>query len=179
MRLTPQSIGGLYLVETDSHADDRGVFRRSYCQHEFARHNVEFEVCQSNISLNPKRHTLRGFHYQTEPTREKKLISIATGEIFHAVIDVRSESDTYLEVATFNLSADEGTGLLVGEGLASAFLTMVDDVVVHYLMADFFDSQRYVGIRYDDPLFGVDWPVEPAHISERDRAFSDFDPLCV
>jgi dTDP-4-dehydrorhamnose 3,5-epimerase len=56
---------------------------------------------------------------------------------------------------------------------------MVDDVVVHYHMADFFDSQRYVGIRYDDPLFGVDWPVEPAHISERDRAFPDFDPRCV
>ncbi len=178
MRLVPQRFSGLYLVETDTHADDRGLFRRSYCQHEFSRHNVEFEVCQSNISVNPKRHTLRGFHYQTPPTREKKLISVAVGEVFHAVIDLRSESDTYLEVETFDLSALEGTGLLVPEGTASAFLTMVDDVVVHYQMADFYDSQRYTGIRYDDPLFGVDWPAEPSHISERDMAHAFFDPQC-
>lgn len=175
MIIEPQGVDGLHLVDPESYVDDRGTFRRSYCVDVFNRYGLEFDVCQSNVSVNPLRHTLRGFHYQRPPSREKKLVSVLAGEVFHVVIDLRPPSETYLEHRTFRLSAKNGLGLLIPEGLASAFLTMDDNVIVHYHMADFYAPELYAGIRFDDPKFSIAWPAEPLVISERDRGFPDFD----
>ncbi len=176
MRLVEQAIEGLYLVESDTHVDERGIFRRSFCKREFEENGVEFDVCQTNVSVNPTCYTLRGFHYQRSPSFEKKVISVVSGDIFHAVVDLRSGSQTFLQHATFQLSAGGEYGVLVPEGLASAFLTMTSDAVVLYHMADFYDPERYAGIRYNDPLVAVEWPLEPVLVSQRDLSFPDFDP---
>ncbi|SVA91294.1 uncharacterized protein METZ01_LOCUS144148, partial [marine metagenome] len=73
---------------------------------------------------------MRGFHYQRSPSFEKKVISVVSGEVFHAVVDLRSDSETFLQHATFELSADDARGVLVPEGLASAFLTMAAETIV-------------------------------------------------
>ena len=176
MRLIEQSLKGLYLVEANAHTDERGIFYRSFCKSEFEKSGVEIEVCQTNISVNLTCHTLRGFHYQRSPSFEKKVISVVSGDIFHAVVDLRSGSQTFLQHATFQLSAGGECGVLVPEGLASAFLTMTSDTVVLYHMADFYDPERYAGIRYNDPLVAVEWPLEPVLVSQRDLSFPDFDP---
>ena len=179
MRLVKQPIEGLYVVESDAHTDDRGTFRRSFCRREFSRHGINFEVLQTNVSINPTCHTLRGFHYQRPPSVEKKILDVVSGGIFHAVVDVRSGSDTFLQHAIFQLSAGEESGVLIPEGLASAFLTLAPDTIVVYHMADFYDSERYAGIRYDDPLLSIEWPFEPVLISEKDRSFPNLDPAGV
>ena len=176
MRLVEQSIAGLYLVEFNAHSDDRGIFDRRYWKREFEKNGVEFEVCQTNVSVNPTCHTLRGFHYQRLPSSEKKVLDVVSGSIFHAVIDLRDGSETFLEHATFHLSAEDERAVLVPEGVASAFLTMTSDTMVIYHMGDFYDSERYTGIRYNDPVFNVEWPSEPLLISQRDLDFPDFDP---
>ena len=176
MRLVEQSIEGLYLVEFNAHSDDRGIFYRSYCKREFEKSGVEFEVCQTNVSVNPTCHTLRGFHYQRLPSSEKKVLDVVSGSIFHAVIDLRDGSETFLEHAIFRLSAEDERAVLVPEGVASAFLTMASDTMVIYHMGDFYDSERYTGIRYNDPVVNVEWPSEPLLISQRDLDFPDFDP---
>ena len=178
MRLVEQSIEGLYLVECDPYLDDRGRFSRRFCKREFKASGIDFEVCQTNVSVNPTPRTLRGFHYQQTPSSEKKLLNVVSGSLFHAVVDVRDGSETFLEHKTFRLSAGEDSGVLVPEGVASAFLTMEPDTVVIYQMADFHDPGNYSGLRYNDPLVGIEWPAEPVLISERDLGFPDFDPRC-
>ena len=175
MRLVSQSIEGLFLVESERHVDDRGSFYRGFCKREFRDHGVEFEVCQSNVSTNPTRHTLRGFHYQRPPSVEKKIIHVVSGSIFHAVVDMRSGSKTFLQHETFHLSADGEHGVLVPEGLASAFLTLASDTIVIYQMEGFYDPDRYEGIRYNDPNIAVEWPFEPVLVSQRDLNHADFD----
>ena len=175
MRLVQQAIEGLYLVETEAFSDERGKFYRGFCKREFDKHGVDFEVCQTNVSVNPTCYTLRGFHYQRPPSAEKKIITVVSGRIFHAVIDMRRESETFLQEATFDLSAEVEHGVLVPEGLASAFLTTAADTVVIYHMDGFYDPKRNEGLRYNDPIVTVEWPCQPVLVSERDLNFEDFE----
>jgi len=179
MRLVGQAIEGLYLVEAEAFSDERGTFYRGFCKREFDKHGVDFEVCQTNVSVNPTCHTLRGFHYQRPPSAEKKIITVVSGSIFHAVVDMRRESETYLQQATFDLTSVGEHGVLVPEGLASAFLTTASDTVVVYHMDGFYDPGRNAGLRFDDPTVAIEWPCRPALVSQRDLNFSDFKPTSV
>ena len=95
MNFISQSIADLYLITPDLHKDQRGVFRRSFCEDEFANNGIDFKVIQGNISENFKKHTLRGFHYQKPPSNESKVISCITGSLYNVVIDLRRNSSTY------------------------------------------------------------------------------------
>ena len=70
MKFIKQKINDLYLIKHDLHDDERGIFRRSFCEDEFTKQGIDFKVKQGNISENYKKHTLRGFHYQISPFGE-------------------------------------------------------------------------------------------------------------
>ncbi len=110
------------------------------------------------------------------PSGVQRRGSSAGGSPWLAPVDLRSDSETFLQHATFKLSADDECGVMVPEGLASAFLTMTSETIVIYHMGDFYDSGRYTGIRYNDPLVNIEWPSEPLLISQRDLNFPDLDP---
>ena len=97
MKFFKQKIDSLCLIKPELHKDERGVFRRSYCEDEFAKQGINFTVKQGNISENYKKHTLRGFHYQISPSIESKVISCVTGSLYNVVIDLREDSKTYHE----------------------------------------------------------------------------------
>ncbi len=169
-----QRIDGLFLIIPELYTDERGVFRRSFCQKEMELHKIQFDVKQGNISENFNKHTLRGFHYQIEPTYESKILSCITGSLYNVVIDLRIKSNTYLQSVVLEISAEERESIHVPAGCANAFLTMSDQTVVHYYMGDFFNPDTYRGIRYNDPAFKVEWPCEPEIISDRDLNFPDY-----
>ena len=104
MKFIPQVIPGLFLITPDLHQDERGVFRRSFCETEFAKHGIEFGVKQGNISHNFKKHTLRGFHYQIYPSYESKIISCVTGSLYNIVLDLRKKSKTYRQWVSLEIS---------------------------------------------------------------------------
>ena len=174
MKFIPQSISGLYLIEPTLHEDERGVFRRSFCVDEFERNDIKFDVKQGNISENFNKHTLRGFHYQVSPSRESKIISCATGSLYNVVLDLRKDSETFKKWIAIQISARKKESVYVPAGLANAFLTMEDNTIVHYYMGDAFSPNTYKGIRYNDPMFSVEWPCEPRVISDKDLNFPDF-----
>jgi dTDP-4-dehydrorhamnose 3,5-epimerase len=163
-----QSIEGLFLIIPELHKDARGVFRRSFCQEEMEQHGIQFDVKQGNISENFTKHTLRGFHYQIEPTYESKVLSCVTGSLYNVVIDLRKKSETSLQSVVLEISAEKRESILVPAGCANAFLTMSEQTIVHYYMGDFFNPDTYRGIRYNDPAFKLEWPCEPKIISDRD-----------
>lgn len=169
-----QKLEGVFLIEAQLYRDERGLFRRHYCESELKQNGIDFSVKQGNISENAKKLTLRGFHYQKAPSKESKIISCISGSIYNVIIDLRKDSPTFLQWQEFNLSASGRESLYIPVGCANTFLTLEDDTRVHYYMNDFFSTES-LGFRYNDPLFNIVWPYEPVMISERDKNFLDLN----
>jgi len=174
MKFFKQSIDGLVLMKSELFQDNRGVFRRSFCTNEMKENGIKFFVCQGNISENPMQYTLRGFHYQKNPSNETKVLTPVSGELYNVVIDLRPHSSTFRKWVALELSSSRCESLHVPAGCANAFLTMATNTIVHYYMGDYFRPETYSGFRYNDPFFAVIWPKAPVVISDRDASFPDF-----
>jgi len=172
MILKKQQIKDVFLLEAECHRDERGLFRRHYCEKELKEKGIDFSVKQGNVSENSKKHTIRGFHYQLTPSKESKIISCISGSVFNVVIDLRKNSPTFLQYQEFNISASDRESLYIPVGCANAFLTLEVNTWIHYYMNDFFTTDS-LGFRYDDPAFAINWPVKPEHMSEKDRNYPD------
>jgi dTDP-4-dehydrorhamnose 3,5-epimerase len=176
VKFTPLSIPGAWLIEPVKHQDERGVFRRHFCAVEFAEHRLETAVVQGNVSENFHKGTLRGFHFQLPPHEEAKTLSCLSGAVHDIVVDLRPASPTYLKWEGVDLDAENRRALHVPAGCAHAFLTLRDNTLVHYYVSSAYAPTAERGVRFDDPLFGFRWPAAVLTLSDRDRAFPDFDP---
>ena len=177
MRFTLTGVEGVLIVDAEPHADPRGSFARLHCPREFATAGAPFEPVQTSVSRNPTAGTLRGMHYQAAPHAETKLVRVARGRIFDVAIDVRPTSPTYRMWTGAELSADNLRGLFIPEGVAHGFLTLEPDTDVLYQIAPAFVAGHELGVRWDDPAFGVAWPAPPSLMSDRDASYPDFqDP---
>ena len=155
-------------------SDERGTFIRHFCINELNK-QIKFKKCyQANISFNKKKATLRGFHYQTDPYQEDKIVSCLVGEIYDVIIDLRVESKTYLKHQGFYLNDINKKSLVVPKGFAHSFLTLKSNTTVHYYTSQVYYSKYERGIRYNDPLFNIKWPIKPKYISNKDQNFSDY-----
>lgn len=169
-----QEIADVFIIEAQTHIDERGLFRRHYCEKELKDNGINFTVKQGNVSENAKKHTIRGFHYQKAPSKESKIISCISGSVFNVIIDLRKNSPTFLKWQEFNISSESRQSLYIPIGCANAFLTLENNTWIHYYMNDFFTTDS-LGFRYDDPAFVINWPVKPEHMSEKDRNYPDLD----
>lgn len=176
MRVETTSIEGVHRIQPEVHVDERGQFWRAYCRERLAESGIDFEVKQSNVSVNARRHTLRGFHYQRPPSEEQKILTVVTGSVEVVIVDARIDSATFADHEVFRFDAGDRSSLLVAAGCATGFLTLADDTIVHYQMGDVYRPDAYTGFRYDDPRIGVRWSAEPAVVSERDLGLGPFDP---
>jgi len=175
MIFVPTPIPGAFVIRLERREDDRGFFARVWCKREFAEHGVDVDMLQANISHNRLAGTLRGMHYSRPPSREGKLVSCQRGKIFDVLVDLRPQSPTFLR--HFGAQLDESTrqALYVPPGVAHGFQTLEDDCDVLYMMSDFYSPNLADGARYDDPAFGIEWPLPVSVIAERDRLYPDFD----
>lgn len=176
MTFTELGLPGVWLIEPVVHESERGVFRRHFCADEFAAHGIAPVAVQGNISENPRRGTLRGFHYQLPPDAEGKTLSCITGAIHDVVVDLRPDSPMFMQWIAVEISSADRRSLHVPAGCANAWLTMAPDTIIHYYMSARHAPHAARGIRYNDPALGVRWPMAPVLIGETDRTFPDFDP---
>jgi dTDP-4-dehydrorhamnose 3,5-epimerase len=161
-------------ISLEPRVDERGFFARSWCQQEFDQQGLNSHFVQCNISYNPKKHTMRGMHYQVEPFAEAKVVRCVKGSIYDVVIDLRPESPTFRQWASATLTAENRRMLYIPEGCAHGFLTLEDETEVLYQMSEFYHADSARGVRWDDPAFSIRWPAVPALMSERDRTYPDF-----
>lgn len=176
MKFSATAIAGAFVVEIEPRTDDRGFFARSFCQREFAEYGLSDVVAQCNVSYNARAGTLRGMHYQLPPSAEAKLVRCTSGAIYDAIADVRRDSASYLEWVGVELRADARNALYVPEGCAHGFQTLVDDTEVVYQMSEFHAPDLARGFRYDDPRFGIPWPLEVSVVSEKDATLAPWAP---
>jgi dTDP-4-dehydrorhamnose 3,5-epimerase len=176
MQFIETELPGAYVIELELKADERGYFARSFCEQEFAAHGLPSRFPQCNLSRNDRVGTLRGMHYEAPPSSESKLVRCVSGAIYDVIVDLRAGSPTFLAWTGVELSAASGRALFVPAGFAHGFITLVDASDVLYHMGDFFRPGSARGSRWNDPQFGITWPLVPIVISERDASYPDFDP---
>jgi dTDP-4-dehydrorhamnose 3,5-epimerase len=177
MRFTEASLKGVWLTEPIVAPDERGFFARTFCVREYAEHGLETTFVQHSVSYSRARGTLRGLHFQQEPHAEVKIVTCLKGAIWDVVVDLRRNSPTYCRWEGFELTADTGRRLYIPKGFAHGFQSLCDDVEVGYLISEFYTPGAATGVRYDDPVFGVAWPLPPAAMSAKDRSWPDFRPM--
>lgn len=164
-------LAGAYLIELEPHRDERGQFARAWCRDEFRRHGLATDFVQGNVSVNPEAGTVRGLHYQLPPHGEVKLVRCVRGAIYDVIVDVRPASPTFLEWVGFELSPREMRMLYVPEGVAHGFQTVAPDSEINYLVSSPYAPAAGAGVRYDDPVFDIDWPLPVSRISDQDRGW--------
>lgn len=174
MKFEKTRLNEVFEIEIQPVYDERGFFARSWCQGEFDKHNLNSRLVQSSISSSPRKGTLRGLHYQSDPFAETKLVRCTKGSMFVVAIDLRPHSSTFKDWIGLVLSATNRKMLYVPEGCAQGFLTLEDDTEVFYQMSEFYHPELTRGVRWNDPAFGVAWPGEVHVISPKDREYPDF-----
>jgi len=174
MKFIEQKLKGVFIIEAEPFFDDRGAFRRHFCQNEFAEHGLEPNLKQANISENKFAYTLRGFHYQVKPYQEAKTLSCLQGKIYDIVVDLRPDSLTFMQWISVELSGLNRKSLHIAPGCANAFLTLDDNTMLHYYHSELYTPGYERGIRYNDPAFGFEWPTDPRFMSEKDKNHPNF-----
>ena len=167
---------GAYVIELERHADERGHNARTWCRDEFAAMGLTANPVQTNTIYNRQRGTLRGLHWQTPPRAESKLFRVVRGAVHDVIIDLREGSPTYGEWESFRLSADLPRMLYVPECFAQGFQTLEEDTELIYQVSAPYTPQLGRGLRWNDPAFGLDWPLPVEVISDKDRGWPDFVP---
>jgi len=177
MKFITTRFNGVYLIELDCLDDERGFFARSFCQKEFIKYDLNPNIVQCNISYNRKKGTLRGMHLQTNPYEETKIIRCTQGKIYDVIIDLRQKSSTYCLWEGFELSAENRRMLYVPKGFAHGFQTLEDETEVFYQMSEFYYLECAFGVRWNDAIFEIEWPINSPILSEKDRTYPDYCKL--
>jgi len=166
---TESALAGAFIVDLEPHQDDRGYFARLFCQREFAAQGLRSPVAQANIASNRRRGTLRRMHFQLPPGAETKYVRCVRGAMLDVIVDLRPDSPTYLRHVAVELSVQNQRALYIPEGFAQGYQTLEDDTDIIYMMGEFYTPTAQSGLRHDDPVLGLSWPLPVKVISERDR----------
>jgi dTDP-4-dehydrorhamnose 3,5-epimerase len=165
---------GAYIIEIELMEDERGFFARSFCVKEFKEYGLNPNIAQCNISYNEKKGTLRGMHYQVAPHEEVKLVRCTMGAIYDVIIDLRPDSLTFKQWLAVELTKENRRLLYVPEGFAHGFQTLEGHTEVLYQISEFHHPEWARGVRWNDPTFGIFWPVNVEIISIGDQQYPDF-----
>lgn len=162
-------IPGLLWFDVTSISDERGFYQENFQKAKLVAAGLpeSFQVVQNNISYNKKVGVTRGFH--AEPW--DKYISVATGKVFVAYVDLR-RGDSFGKVVTLEL--DNNKAVYLPQGVANSFQVLEADTYYLYSVNDFWSADKYDDycfVNLADPDIGIQWPIalDQATMSERDK----------
>jgi dTDP-4-dehydrorhamnose 3,5-epimerase len=163
------ALSGAYIIEPEKINDQRGSFARVWCRRELEQHGLKGDLAQSNIGFSYRKGTLRGLHFQRAPHREVKIVRCTRGSMFDVIVDLRPESPTYQRWFGVELNDENRRMIYVPEGFAQGYMTLADNTEMNYHTSEFYSAEAASGVRYDDPVIGIRWPLAVTVISEQDR----------
>lgn len=169
MIFEPLEIIGAYRVLLEPRIDERGSFARAFCQRELQSAGIEFNVAQANLARTRKAGVIRGLHYQPEAAPERKLVRCLRGAVFDAIVDMRPDSPSYRRAHTMRLDDENRHALFIPAGVAHGYQVLAPDTEFFYMTDQFYVPGLERGVRYSDPSLGIDWPLEPHDVAQRDQ----------
>ena len=167
MRFTPLALPDVILVEPDVHRDPRGFFLETYHLDKYRAGGIPGPFVQDNHSRSV-RGTLRGLHAQRRRP-QGKLVRAVDGEMFDVAVDIRRGSPTFGRWVGVRLSGENFQQLYVPPGFAHGFCVLSEVVNVEYKCTDVYDAADEIGLAWNDPDVGIEWPVREPIISDKDR----------
>ncbi len=176
MDFTETPLKGAFLIHLRKIEDHRGFFARGWCDQELADHGLNPRIVQLNIGFSHVKGTLRGLHYQHAPHQEAKLVRCTRGAIFDVIVDLRPDSPTRGQWFGAELTERNALMLYAPEGFAHGYQTLADATEAYYMTSAPYAASAARGVRYDDPAFGIVWPLPVSAISDADRQWPDYRP---
>ena len=170
MILRPTALAGVVCVDATPHRDARGSFTRLFCAAALEALLGGRRVVQVNHSRTEAVGAVRGLHYQRAPHAEMKLVRCLKGRVWDVAVDLRAGSATFRRWHAEELSAENGSMLVIPEGCAHGFQVLEPSSELLYLHTAFYTPQAEGGVRPTDPALGIAWPLPPQDLSERDRS---------
>ncbi len=161
---------GVHLFSYSKNVDKRGHFERVYDEGDLSALGLNTKWPQHNSSFNVRSGTIRGLHYQLEPSAEDKFVRCTSGGIYEVLIDLRPGSSHFLKWISLTLTGDDSNGLYIPGGIAHGFQTLEDRTTVSYLNSINYDPTGQSGVNPIHSTIDFKWPLEPTVISERDLA---------
>ena len=174
MKFTKSKLDGAFIIELDQFNDERGFVAYAWSAQEFIKQGLSAKLDEIIVSYNVRKGTLRGMHYQNDPFAQAKLVRCTRGAIYDVAIDLRVQSPTYKKWEAVELTADNHRMFYIPEGCAHGFQTLADETEVFYQMSNVYAPEYAGGVRWNDPVFGIDWPDDERTIIDRDRDYADF-----
>jgi dTDP-4-dehydrorhamnose 3,5-epimerase len=175
VRFLETTLSGVYVIEQERHADERGFFARTWCAEEFLAQGLDPGLSQCSVSFNHRRGTLRGLHYQVPPAAEVKLVRCTRGALYDVALDLRPDSASFRAWIGVELTEDNGRALYIPRGCAHGFYALADATEVAYQISAPYRPEAARGLRWNDPFHGVTWPGPVEVIAPRDREYPDLD----
>lgn len=177
MRVRDTDLIGLKLIEVDCFEDQRGFFMETWNRNRYHEQGIEVDFVQDNVSYS-RESVLRGLHYQ-KPCGQGKLVYVLHGEVFDVSVDIRQGSPTYGKWKGFYLSGDNKKQLYIPDGFAHGFCVLSKEALFVYKCTDYYRPESEMGIIWNDPDLGIEWPISNPVISEKDLQnppLSSIDP---
>jgi dTDP-4-dehydrorhamnose 3,5-epimerase len=174
MRFIANELEGSYIIKIEPAMDERGFFARTFCAKEFRKMGLASHFVQCNTAWSKAKGTLRGMHYQIAPHAEVKIVRCTCGAIYDVIIDLRLHSPTYCKWAAVELTPASKMMLYVPDGFAHGYQTLEPFTEVSYWMSNFYNHSAQRSVRWNDPTFGIHWPIHNPILSKKDRSYPDF-----
>jgi len=176
MQFTETKIAGVLIVTPDVFSDDRGDFVPAWLPDAFVARGLDARIAQGSLALTRRRGTIRGMHFQAAPFEETKIIRAVRGAVFDVAVDLRPGSPTFHQWVGAELTAENRLAVHIPPGCAHGYQTLADDSEVFYFVSAPYSPPHQRGVRWNDPAFGIDWPLgEPTSIHPRDASYPDVD----
>jgi dTDP-4-dehydrorhamnose 3,5-epimerase len=175
VKLTETKLTGIFVIDIEGGEDERGFFSRTWDEKIVTERGLIGHMVQFSASFNHLKGTLRGMHFQKEPYGEAKVVRCTRGAIWDIAVDLRKDSPTYCKWVAVELTADNHRSLYIPPGFAHGFQTLTDATEVSYMMSAYYVPESATGVRYDDPVFKIDWPSKVTLISDKDKSWPDWN----
>lgn len=159
--------------------DPRGVFLNAFRSQDaaFAHAWGDRTIAQVNLSRSETAGLVRGLHFQAAPHSEAKLVRCLRGRVWDVAVDLRASSPTYANWHAVELSPETANALLIPEGCAHGFQVLEAGSELIYLHSGAWVPEAEAGIRADDPLLAISWPLPLLGLSERDLSLPLLESL--
>lgn len=169
MKVTQTELPGVLILEPSVFGDARGFFLETWSHARYAEIGVPGPFVQDNVSYSAHG-ILRGLHLQ-HPQGQGKLVQVLRGEVFDVAVDVRVGSPTFGKWVGSTLSGDNHRQIWIPPGFAHGFAVTGPDALFAYKCTDFYNRETELGVIWNDPEIGIDWPLSDPTLSNKDAAF--------
>jgi len=175
MIIKPKKLKGVFEISLEPLEDRRGFFMRVYDKKIFEKYGIDRNWVQENHSRSIRKGIIRGLHFQFPPYSETKLVRCIRGAVFDVFIDLRKGSPTFGQWDYIILSEENKKMIYIPRGFAHGFCTLTDESEILYKMDNYYMSDAYSGIIWNDPILRIKWPVDKPMLSDKDAKLMTFD----